>query len=164
MTTPAPEPAADGRGSRRTASSRRTGSSGWSSQPDPAIRVSDSERSDVADRLSKHFQDGRLDQAEFSERLDRAMNAKTHGDLQGLFDDLPGDDPAGGTGGRTREPLAGTSGPVPQSAPRKGRRTRLGFLVLVAIATVFVAQALAHSFIPWLLIGVVAFLWLRDKH
>ena len=38
---------------------------------------------------------GRLDQAEFKARLDRAMGAVTRGDLDGLFDDLPrlADDP-----------------------------------------------------------------------
>ena len=53
------------------------------------MRVSDAERAEVADRLSKHYGDGRLDQAEFNERLDRAMNAKTQADLNGLTDDLP---------------------------------------------------------------------------
>ena len=53
------------------------------------VRASDAERADVADRLSRHYQDGRLDQAEFNERLDRAMNAKTRADFNGLFHDLP---------------------------------------------------------------------------
>jgi len=38
-----------------------------------SLRVSDAERNEVADRLSAHFADGRLDQAEFKERLDAAM-------------------------------------------------------------------------------------------
>jgi hypothetical protein len=58
--------------------------------PDLNMRVSDAERAEVADRLARHFADGRLDQAEFDERASRAMAAKTVGDLQGLFDDLPG--------------------------------------------------------------------------
>src|SRR5260370_965845 len=53
------------------------------------LRVSDAERAEVADRLSKHYSDGRLDQAEFDERVDQAMRAKTQSDLSGLFDDLP---------------------------------------------------------------------------
>lgn len=56
---------------------------------DPAIRASDAERTEVADNLSRHFADGRLDQPEFKARLDRAMEATTRGDLGGLFDDLP---------------------------------------------------------------------------
>ena len=56
---------------------------------DQNLRVSDAERQAVADRLAEHFGDGRLDQAEFDERVGRAMNAKTRADLSGLFDDLP---------------------------------------------------------------------------
>lgn len=51
-------------GPRRTASS------------DPNMRVSDAERAEMADTLSKHYADGRLDDAEFKMRLDRAMAAK----------------------------------------------------------------------------------------
>ena len=55
----------------------------------PHMRISDAERAEVTDRLSQHYSDGRLDQAEYNERLDRAMNAKTQSDLDGLFADLP---------------------------------------------------------------------------
>src|SRR5258707_5909015 len=55
----------------------------------PNLRASDAERADVADGLSKHYGDGRLDQAEFNERMERAMSAKTQGDFAGLFADLP---------------------------------------------------------------------------
>src|SRR5215471_9150333 len=59
------------------------------STANPNLRVSDAERADVADRLSKHYGDGRLDQAEFNERMERAMSAKTQSDFAGLFADLP---------------------------------------------------------------------------
>src|ERR1700739_610811 len=58
------------------------------------MRVGDAERMAVADRLAKHFVDGRLDEAEFDERLDRAMRATTMADLTGLLSDLPDDEPA----------------------------------------------------------------------
>ena len=79
---------------------------GWVT--DPHLRVSDAERNEVAERLSRHFADGRLDQSEFGARLDRATRAKTRGDLAGLFDDLPrlADEPspprAGVAGGSCR--------------------------------------------------------------
>src|SRR6266581_8636336 len=56
---------------------------------DQHMRVSDAERQAVADRLAEHFSSGRLDQAEFADRVGRAMSAKTRADLNGLFDDLP---------------------------------------------------------------------------
>jgi hypothetical protein len=59
------------------------------SVPGANMRVSDAERSEVADELSKHYAEGRLDQSEFNERLSKAMAAKTRGDFAGLLDDLP---------------------------------------------------------------------------
>jgi len=64
-----------------TATRRRTSYS--------SMRISDSERTEAADLLSKHYGDGRLDETEFHQRLDQAMRAKTYADLGGLFDDLP---------------------------------------------------------------------------
>jgi Domain of unknown function (DUF1707) len=110
------------------------------------LRVSDAERNEVADRLSRHFADGRLDQAEFKERLDAAMAAKTQGDLAGLFDDLPS--------------LAADPPPAPS------RRHRiLPFILMVAFVALAAGSTLSlwHALqIPWLLIAVVAFfLWHR---
>src|SRR5580658_10777600 len=56
---------------------------------DQHVRVSDAERQEVADRLAEHFASGRLDQAEFDDRIGRAMGAKTRADLSGLFAGLP---------------------------------------------------------------------------
>ncbi len=42
----------------------------------PDLRVSDAERADVADRLSKHYGDGRLDQSEFNERMERIASGR----------------------------------------------------------------------------------------
>ena len=52
---------------------------------DQHLRVSDAERVAVAGRLAEHFAVGRLDQAEFDDRVGRAMSAKTRGDLSELF-------------------------------------------------------------------------------
>ena len=112
------------------------GSSGQRPTPDPNIRVSHAERTEVADRLSKHYGDGRLDEEEFNERLDRAMKAKTRADLDGLFNDLPGEQPP--------RPPAGP--PAPQVARPPRRHSPLGrvvFLVFVAIVAIMVGQALA---------------------
>ncbi len=55
---------------------------------DQHLRVSDAEREAVTGRLAEHFAAGRLDQAEFDDRVGRAMSAKTRADLSGLFADL----------------------------------------------------------------------------
>jgi hypothetical protein len=136
----------------RGATGRRAGS------VNPQLRVSDAERADVADRLSKHYSDGRLDQAEFDERLDRAMKAKTQADLHGLFADLPADEDPGKA--------------VSQQARR--RSPRIVGLVLIIVIAAILGHSLAVSFIPfffwhaltgsvftWLLIALAIFLWLR---
>jgi len=80
----------------------------------PHLRVSDAEREAAADRLAEHFAAGRLDQAEFDDRVGRAMSARTRADLSGLFAGLPEtgasavpEQPPGGSG----TPEAGTRGP-----------------------------------------------------
>src|SRR5207249_4048728 len=104
---------------------------------DQHMRVSDAERQAVADRLAEHFSSGRLDQAEFDERVGRAMSAKTRADLNGLFDDLP----------ETGAPAA--TGPAGQ--PRRRHRHP----ILLAALIVFVAIAAAHVVWPLLWIGVL---------
>ena len=53
------------------------------------IRASDAEREAVAAELADHLKDGRLDLAEFDERMSQAMTARTRGDLDELLGDLP---------------------------------------------------------------------------
>jgi hypothetical protein len=68
------------------------------------MRVSDADRAQIADRLAKHYGDGRLDQAEFELRLDKAMRATTVADLSGLLSDLPGEHPGYQPGPLPTEP------------------------------------------------------------
>ena len=116
------------------------GFSPWFNNPysDQHMRVSDAERQAVADRLAEHFSSGRLDQAEFDERVGRAMNAKTRADLSGLFDDLP----------ETGAPAA-----TDQTAGVQRRRHRHPVLLVALI--VFVAIAAAHVVWPLLWIGAL---------
>jgi Flp pilus assembly protein TadB len=109
---------------------------------DTNIRASDAERTEVADRLSHHFAEGRLDQTEFKARLDRAMGATTRGDLGGLFDDLPS---------------------IPAEAPPLRRRRRLvPALVFLILVAVIVGSTVPMIRVPWVLLVVVALLlWRR---
>lgn len=110
----------------------------------PGMRVSDAERAAVTDRLAKHYGEGRLDQAEFDERMEKAMTAKTQSDFSGLFADLPGSEAAG---------------PAPR--PRRRHPQRFLFLVLAVVLAAAVGHVLVQSVIPLLLIGLVGFFWLR---
>jgi hypothetical protein len=57
------------------------------------FRIGDAERNKAAEMLSDHMAEGRLTQPEFDERLDVALKAKTAGELEPLFLDLPGPTP-----------------------------------------------------------------------
>jgi len=119
---------------------------------DQHLRVSDAEREAVCGRLAEHFAAGRLDQAEFDDRVGRAMSAKTRGDLRGLVADLsetgapggpelprgsggtPGDGPRGqsGAGSPIKFRLDAASG-VPtylQLVHQVEHALRLGYLTL----------------------------------
>ena len=81
------------------------------------MRVGDAEREAAAAEVREHFASGRLTQDELNQRLDQTFAAKTRGDLNAVFTDLPSstwrDATAGGAratagsvyGGRT--PLGG---------------------------------------------------------
>jgi hypothetical protein len=108
------------------------------------VRASDAERSEVADRLGRHFSDGRLDQAEFQVRLEQAMEAKKRSDLQGLFDDLP----------RLE------TEPAPE--PMRRRRRIIPFIVVIALVVAATGSTVSLMHVPWLLVGLVGlFLWYR---
>jgi hypothetical protein len=63
---------------------------------DTSPRASDAERNQAVDRLRTAYVEGRLDQEEFDERSDMALKAKTIGQLERLFDDLPASYTLGG--------------------------------------------------------------------
>ncbi|MEV6098024.1 DUF1707 domain-containing protein [Nocardia sp. NPDC051981] len=52
-------------------------------------RASDAERAHIADLLGRHLSDGRLDLAEYNERLTRVYATATREDLQLVLQDLP---------------------------------------------------------------------------
>ncbi len=120
--------------------------SSWTDR-DSHLRVSNAERNEVTEALSKHYADGRLDDAELKERLDRAFGAKTRADLTGLMDDLPA--------------LVG-SGPKP--APPRGRQP-LVVLALMAWAFMLLLGAVfttLHLF--WLPILFMCLFFTRRYH
>jgi hypothetical protein len=124
------------------------------SQSQADLRVSDADRQSVADQLSQHFADGRLDQAEFDERLSQAMNAKTYRDLDGLLTDLP----STGTGGGAGLPPAGgtVTGRAAGSVPQRRIVRPVVFIVLAVIALSIASHAVFWVFGGWLWIAVIA--------
>ncbi|HEX3714860.1 MAG TPA: DUF1707 domain-containing protein [Trebonia sp.] len=117
---------------------------------DQHIRVSDADRNAVAELLTQHYAEGRLDQGEFDERVGRTMAAKTRGDLAGLFDDLPDTDSAG---------AGGPGSPAGRPAvPYRASRRRGGMLrSLLVVALVLICANIAwHAFTSVFFIGPLA--------
>jgi hypothetical protein len=107
------------------------------------LRAADADRERVAERLRNSHAEGRLDLAEFQQRLERCYEAKTLGELGELVRDLP----------RQGE----------QDEPRSFRwfrpwRWRLAPLAPVLIALIAVSAATGHH-VFWLWIPVVFLFW-----
>jgi hypothetical protein len=120
------------------------------------LRVSDAERHEVADLLARHYAEGRLDQAEFDERSGRAMSAKTRADFRDLFADLPD----------LNEPPVTDAARAAARQRSKPPLSRALGLVLIVVLAIAALNSLWWFHIPWLLIGLVAFLllWTRSHH
>jgi hypothetical protein len=105
------------------------------------VRVSDAERQAGIDRLAGHFGDGRLDHAEFDERVGRAMTATTRADLDGLFGDLPE-----------------TGAPAVPGRPRRRHRYPVLLIALIVVLAIAAAHAVLWVTVPllWLTFGLAA--------
>lgn len=130
------------------------------SYANPNMRISDAERTEVADRLSLHYSDGRLDQEEFDRRLHQAMSAVTQADLNGLFADLPDATQAGTATappqGRGRPQTAQPGGELVRRPPRRLTSRVLGLLLIILVA-VAVSHALT-AMVPWAVVAVIVLL------
>lgn len=107
------------------------------------VRVGDAERDAALHALGEHFVAGRLDRAEYDERLDAALTARTRGELVRLFRDLPG---------------GLVSAPPPSPVVRTPRRPRLPVLplLLILVGVTVVLDA------PWvILIGLGVLMLVR---
>ena len=111
-------------------------------------RIGDAERDVATARLGDHFAAGRLDHAEYDERLDAIWSARTRADLDQLFWDLP-------------------QVPVPVAPARPARAERCGrvvppFVPMLVIGVLVAVAVLKAA--PWvLLIAAAWFLFFRPR-
>lgn len=59
----------------------------------PEVRIGTTEREEAIAALSAHFTEGRLNLVEFEDRSGLIAQARTRGDLDAVFTDLPSDRP-----------------------------------------------------------------------
>ena len=123
----------------------RPAGSRWGAHPD--LRVSDADRDAVVTELGEHFGQGRLDQAEFDERVAKALSARTSRDLDGLLADLP----------PTREDST-----VPQPGARlPGTLILVPLLVAAMLIAGIAAGGAHHLWVAWPLWWLVPVMVLR---
>jgi hypothetical protein len=114
---------------------------------DGSWRISDGDREAATQALGEHYATGRLDKAEYDERVDRAWAARTNLELSPLFADLPA-------------PRGSVVAPeLVVSGRRHGwpsrRRGPFGPWPLLMVALVFLV--VLHA--PWLLLVPVIAWW-----
>jgi hypothetical protein len=107
----------------------------------PNLRAADADRERTAARLRESHAEGRLDLAEFQERLERCYAAKTVGELDELVRDLPRDD------ANDHRASMGWAPPW-----------RLGPVVPILIALIVISAALGHH-VFWLWIPLLFLFW-----
>lgn len=101
-----------------------------------SLRVGDVERDNAAHALGGHYAAGRLDRAEYDERLEAIFAARTQGELRTVFRDLP-----------ERRPVMAS-----RPAPPRPRGPRLPFLPLLLVV-VGVAVLTGAAWVFWVGLG-----------
>jgi hypothetical protein len=128
---------------------------------DPRIRAADADRDRAAALLREHHAAGRLTAEEFQDRMERAMDARTLGEIDELMADLPAIDlyqlPDASL--RRASPRAAQS-LVPRDITGSGELESLSAAATAVIAWATVATALvAIGLVTAVLIGAVVGWW-----
>lgn len=132
-------------------------------------RLSDAERDAAVAMLREHFEAGRLNEAEFSERMGVALQARFAADLTVLFSDLPAPRPdadapeppslltpwapAQPPGTWSAESQTWTPGPVP--APPADQVTRWLGLAQALLWPVCIVAFLASGHLAWIAVAII---------
>lgn len=128
---------------------QRSASSGWSGSPGPTgIRIGDAEREQAVQSLGEHLRAGRLNVAEYDERLEQAFAARTEAELTPLFTDLPGGSPRSGPT------------PAPGRSERWARRTMPVPIRLVVMLALIAAAIIVTVFIAFPPLFLIPLVWL----
>jgi Domain of unknown function (DUF1707) len=138
---------------------------------DPRIRASDADRDRTAALLREHHAAGRLTAEEFHERMEKALDAKTVGELDELMTDLPAIDlyrlpdeamrraaPLPHHSLLPRDP-GGTESPV-RFSPGTVALGAWGVLTAVLIAVWAVAAVIGGgTWFPWWALVAIPWIW-----
>lgn len=130
------------------------------------MRASESDRQVVMERLREAVEEGRLDVAEYQERVDAAMQAKVYSELDILLSDLqqlppPGFSAAGlePTAVMPGAPLSKVNQQLRESAGEGSRKWKVvGVSVAIAVALALILIAINPEIFLYIAIGVLVIL------
>ncbi len=123
------------------------------------MRVGDADRAEIADLLARHYSDGRLDRAEFDQRLDQAMRAKTRASLLAVLTDLP--DMARAQPSQSRaQPAQQLQRPVDRTRRRRTLSPLPGIILIVVL--VLLLGHVARTAV-WIAAVALLCLWLLAR-
>jgi hypothetical protein len=134
---------------------------------DEPLRASDAERDTALHLLAAHYADGRLERAEFDERADAALAARTRDQLRVLFADLPGPRPVPVPASTTT--VTSTLDPRQAAAAYARRRAAIApgappiLRILVPLLLVFTVLGALHGAPPIPLIPLLFILTRRHR-
>ncbi|SEG44176.1 Uncharacterized conserved protein, Tic20 family [Nonomuraea solani] len=94
--------------------------------PPAQLRVTNQDRDHVVEHVKSAYAEGRFDKLEFDDRLERAMTARTHGDLMPIMTELYGTQAVP----RLAPPPPARSGRAPESNERLGAAVGHGLMAL----------------------------------
>ncbi len=113
--------------------------------PQNRMRAADTDRERVAEQLRSAHADGRLDLAEYDERVQQAWAARTYSELETLTADLP----------RARPPADPAGGPEVRQSHCQHRHGRSGRAAVAAWASVSVVNLLI-----WAVVSLATMSWI----
>ena len=108
----------------------------------PDLRASDADRDRIVDQLRDHAAAGRITTEELEERADRALVARTVGDLDSLLSDLPSE--------RSRRKAAAR-----REAARRGfsEHLRTYLMVMALLVTIWALTGMGYFWPVWPALG-----------
>jgi hypothetical protein len=114
--------------------------------PERRLRASDADRQAAADRLRAAMDEGRLDFAEYDDRLNRAYRAVIYADLDDLFSDLPASTRTG--------PAAPVAAPRPVAAGPRAVPALSGMPTVLRVLWTIWASVVAVNLTVWVLVSL----------
>jgi hypothetical protein len=134
---------------------------------DPRIRASDADRDRVTALLREHHAAGRLTTDEVRERLDRALEARTLGDLDALMTDLPHLDlsPQARRGAGADGPARALARPARSAGDVARHDVALRVAALAVIVTGYCVSGVVFGiwWFPWYLVVLIAMFVVRAR-